>query len=67
MSLGTQIRARREALGLSQAALAKEIGVTQSRVSNWERGYRNVIGSTLLTRLADALKTSTDYLLERTN
>jgi transcriptional regulator with XRE-family HTH domain len=33
-----QIRARRTALGLSQEALGKQIGVTQGTISNWESG-----------------------------
>ena len=36
---GAQIKARRKAAGLSQAALAEKIGVTQSAVSSWETGY----------------------------
>lgn len=32
------VRAIRESLNLSQAALAAELGVDQSTVSNWENG-----------------------------
>jgi transcriptional regulator with XRE-family HTH domain len=33
-----QIKAKRKAAGLSQAALAETVGVTQAAVSNWETG-----------------------------
>jgi DNA-binding transcriptional regulator YiaG len=32
------VKAIREALGLSQAALGEAVGVDQSTVSNWENG-----------------------------
>jgi len=37
-TLGVAIKERRAALGLSQLDLATEIGVTQGRVSRWEKG-----------------------------
>ena len=36
--IGTRIRRFREAKGLSQKQFAASIGVTNSRVSNWEQG-----------------------------
>ena len=48
------IRQRRERAGLSQAAFAKRIGVTQQTVSLWENGTRNV-KVTQLYRIAKAL------------
>lgn len=41
MSIGERIRARREELGLSQAELAKKIGITQGSVGNYESGVSN--------------------------
>ena len=38
MSLGKRIQEQREALGISQAALAKLLGVSQSTVGNYEAG-----------------------------
>ncbi len=39
-SLGSRIRARRRAQGLSQAKLAGSIGVTQQTIATWEAGGR---------------------------
>ena len=62
--VGARIRERREALGLSQGALARRLpGVVEgSQVSRWERGenfptYRNLVA------LAAALKVSEETLV----
>ena len=36
--MGLQIKARREAMSLSQTALALQLKVNQTAVSQWERG-----------------------------
>ena len=38
MSFGKQMRLRREELHLSRAALAEELGVSASAISNYENG-----------------------------
>ncbi len=38
MELGSQIRKRRQALGLSQDELAARVYATRQSVSNWENG-----------------------------
>jgi transcriptional regulator with XRE-family HTH domain len=38
MSFGKQMRLRREELHLSRAALAEELGVSPSAISNYENG-----------------------------
>jgi transcriptional regulator with XRE-family HTH domain len=48
--IGEQVRAKRIAAGLSQAELARRIGVTPSAVSQVERGRHGLSGETL-TRL----------------
>ena len=39
-ALGANIRCAREKLGLSQGQFARKIGVSQQKVSEWERGLR---------------------------
>ena len=61
--LGKRIRAAREQVGLSQAALAMAIGAgNQSTVASWERG-RTEPDSDMLCKLAFVLKVTTDHLL----
>lgn len=61
MSFGTQLRSRREELGLSRAALADSLGVSASAISNYENGLSSPKEDILL-RLFDALKTDPNYL-----
>lgn len=61
MSIGEQIRIRREELGLSQAELAKRIGITQGSVGNYESGVSNP-KMELMPRLFDALETDANFL-----
>ncbi|WP_372410229.1 XRE family transcriptional regulator [Acinetobacter radioresistens] len=62
MSLGNRIRTLRKAHGLSQPALAKKAGVTQSTVSDLENGKKSTSADKLQS-IADALKTTTTFLL----
>lgn len=61
---GSYIRTRRAALGLSQAALAREARVTPAMINRLESGQRRGRAS-LLCQLADALQVSQADLLER--
>ena len=61
MSIGERIRARREELGLSQAELAKKIGITQGSVGNYESGVSNP-KMELVPKLFDALEIDANYL-----
>lgn len=47
-NLGDLIREARRRAGLSQTALATEIGTTQSAVSRWERGHETPRADTLV-------------------
>ncbi len=49
-------------LGISQATLAKQIGVTQKAIDFWEKGI-NEPKATYIVRLAEFFGVSTDYLL----
>lgn len=61
--MGLQIKARRESLSLSQAALASQLKVNQTAVSQWERGvsYPSAI---LLPEIAQALHCTIDELYQ---
>ena len=60
--LNQQIRALRQARGMSQVELAKRLGVTKQSVSNWEND--NIQPSIeMVVKLAGVFSVSTDYLL----
>lgn len=61
-TLGERIRLARQKKGLSQAELAKELNCTQGALSQYERGAREP-GLSDLVNIANALNTTTDYLL----
>lgn len=66
MNVGQRIAFLRERRGLSQAALADKLNLSQSSVAMWESGQRGMKGDTL-TLLADFFGVSSDYLLGRTD
>lgn len=64
--LGDKIREIRLAKKISQVELARLLDVTKQSVSNWEN--ENIQPSVeMLSKIADALSVSTDYLLSREN
>lgn len=64
LDLGAVIRAQRQAMGLSQEALAYQAGIDRSHMGKIERGERNV---TLLNieRVAQVLGCTASKLLEQ--
>ena len=66
MALGSRIRELRRAKHLTQEGLAAIIGNEGNTVSRWERNKIG-IGSEYISKLAEALETSTDYLLGKTD
>lgn len=66
MSLGERIKERREKLTMLQEQCADSVGVTRGVLSSYERNV-SIPPSNVLGRLATALNTSTDYLLELTD
>ncbi len=62
-SIGNRIRKYRENIGISQKELARRIGVTNSRVSNWEQGV-NRPDADILVKLCVALSVSPSELLD---
>lgn len=63
MSVGSRIRERREALGITQPQLAEMIGVTKGAVGNYEAGANSPKVSTLYA-LFDVLKCDANYLFQ---
>ena len=61
-----RIRELREDNNLTQAAVGKAVNVSQRTYAYYESGER-MLPPTVLCALADFYKTSTDYLLGRTN
>ena len=61
MSFGSQMRRRREELGLSRVQLAEELSVSPSAISNYENGVSSPKEDVLL-RLFDALQIDPNYL-----
>lgn len=64
--VGDRIKLLREGLSQSQEELASAIGMHSNTVARWERGELMPRG-TSLSKLAQALKTSTAYLLGETD
>jgi transcriptional regulator with XRE-family HTH domain len=48
--LGSQLRERRTALRLSQTELANHLGVSQTTITRWERGAREIEHPIILHR-----------------
>lgn len=61
MTFGQQLRARRESLGLSRAALADRLGITPSAIGNYETGI-SFPKEEVLLRLFNALRTDPNQL-----
>jgi transcriptional regulator with XRE-family HTH domain len=61
-ALGRRIRSERERLGMTQAQLAAEIGVSRSAVAQWETGRSGQVGGNL-ARVAEALGMEVGSLL----
>lgn len=63
MTLGQNIKIKRQELDLCQFELAERVGVTQTHISDIERGKRNP-SVELLIKIAKALKYDVNYLTE---
>ena len=60
--IATRIRTMREEAKLTQAELAKQLGITRSGVNAWEMGI-SVPSTQYVVEIAQFFKVSTDYLL----
>lgn len=61
-----RIRELREDHDFTQRELAKMLDMPQPQYYRYEQGFRD-IPTDILIKLADIYKTSTDYILERTD
>jgi len=59
---GARIKSMRKSLGLTQADLAKKIGVTKQAITTYETGIREPSFRNLI-KLSRALNVTTDWLL----
>lgn len=64
MIIGETVKDLREQRGYTQKELAKALNITASCLSKYEKG-RTQPSMEMLIQLADALNTTTDYLLGR--
>ena len=64
MKIGEIIKELRTERGLSQSALAREIGVSQKAIDYWERGI-NEPKASYIVALAEFFGVSSDELLGR--
>lgn len=60
--IADKIKLLRESRGLTQADLARKLGVTRSGVNAWEMGI-TVPSTQFVTALAEVFDVSSDYLL----
>lgn len=61
--VGKRVRGLRKLAGMTQVTLAKKVGVSQSAISDIERGDTTAMLGPTLSELAKALSTNTDWLL----
>jgi len=60
--IGKRIKAKREELGIKQKEFAERVGVSASAINQFEGGAKKP-SPDVLTRIAEELGVSTDYLL----
>ena len=63
MSFAEKLKEKRAQSGLTQADLAWKAGVTARTIQNYELGTRRPSNMVVVQRIADALGTTTEYLL----
>lgn len=63
MAFAENLKEKRAQSGLTQAELAMKAGVTARTIQNYELGARKPGNMVIVQRIADALGTTTEYLL----
>ena len=66
MTVGERIKQRRKQLGINAEQVAAELGVSPSTVYRYENGAIEKMGIDKLEPIADALHTTPEYLMGRT-
>lgn len=66
MNIGARIKPLLEKKGMTQRDLAHEIGCTETSISRYISGER-MPKANIIVYMADALNTTTDYILGRTD
>lgn len=61
-TMGKRVQGLRKTLGLTQTALARQVGVSQSAISDIESGDTKVILGPTMTALCAALRTNPEWL-----
>lgn len=61
-TLSERIKQLREHLGITQAELARRLGLTRSSVNGWEMGF-TVPSTAMIVELSKIFHVSSDYLL----
>jgi transcriptional regulator with XRE-family HTH domain len=67
LSVGTRVKDLREQRGLTQLDLKNATGLSQATISRIESGEFENLRSDTLTKLADSLRVTSDYLLGRSD
>ncbi len=65
MTFAERLKEKRTDLGLSQAELAKRAGITARTIQHYEAGTRKPVNIDMVTKIAEVLGTSSEYLLGR--
>ena len=63
MSIGNEIKVRRETAGITQEDLARVVCVSRSAIAQYENGYK-LPSIEVLFRIADALETTPTAILK---
>ena len=63
VSIGSRLRLRRLALGLSQSSLANALGITFQQIQKYERGTNRIVASRLY-RLSQVLQVPVQYFFQ---
>lgn len=66
MGIGIRIKQLRKQAGITQPELAEQVGVHETTIRRWEKETDNGPDNKAVKKLAEILKTTSDYLLSGT-